>query len=91
MASITEKVAVTRTAVATSATLICAARGGRRKAVILNEDASINVFTGDASVTSSTGQRLSAGAAKVVNHGAALYACSARGTPTVSVEEEYQD
>lgn len=75
-------------ALSTSAESVLAARPTRISAILLNIDAAITMYVGDASVDS-TYFPLRPGASMTVTSTAAVYAVAASGTPTLAIYEEY--
>ena len=75
--------------VTNSATQLLSANTTRRAALVTNNDASTACFIGDASVTSSTGHKLAAGASLTIPFTGAIYAITASSTITVSASEVY--
>lgn len=78
------EIATGQNALSTTAEEVLAGNKARRSCVILNNDASISVYIGTATVSSSTGILLKAGAAITINTTGPIYAIAASGTPTVS-------
>ena len=72
-----------------TATQLCAVRSTRRGVLITNNDASIAIYIGGASVTTATGHYLKAGASISIPTTAAVYAIAASGSPVASVSEIY--
>jgi hypothetical protein len=82
--------AVSQVATSTSAAQALAARATRRKVSVKNLDGSIVIYVGhDATVSSTTGYALAAGASVVLDTTAAVFAISASGTPRLSFVEDY--
>lgn len=77
-----------------TATLVVPAREGRSRALLRNLSASITVYIGDSSVTSSTGWPLLSAAGGGESFAAfdesAIYAIAASGAPVVTYWEEYE-
>lgn len=76
------------TATTTAGTLVAANRK-RRSVLIRNIDATITVYIGKATVTSSNGMPLKAGESVVVDTTALLQVISASGSPVVAYVEVY--
>jgi len=72
-----------------TATQLVSVRSSRRGVLITNNDASITVYIGGASVSTSNGHKLVAGASISIPTTAAVYGISASATPSVSVSEVY--
>jgi hypothetical protein len=70
-----------------SATQLIGANAARRSVLITNNDASINIFIGGASVTVTTGHLLKAGLSMTLPYVGAVYAKAASGSPVASVSE----
>jgi len=83
-------IAVNQVSVATSATLIVAARAGRKSVMIMNEGAT-DVRIGGSGVTTGTGVLLygQKGSGLVLDGGAAIYGIVASGSQSVSYLEAY--
>ncbi len=71
------------------ATQIVGTNSTRRAVVIVNNDSSIAIYVGDASVTTSTGLKLAPGAALSAPLIGAIYAKAASGSPVASYLEAY--
>ncbi len=81
---------VSQVATSTAAAQALASRATRRKVSVKNIDGSIVIYVGhDASVSSTTGYVLAAGASVVLDTTAAVFAISASGTPRLSFVEDY--
>lgn len=89
MAGSSSRLSTTQNALSTSAEVIVAANGSRKRVHVKNMDGTISVFLGDdATVTSSNGYELKAGQSIDMNeyHGA-LWAIAASGTPSICTIE----
>lgn len=78
----------TTNALSTTAEIVLAARPQRIQAILLNTDASITMYVGDASVDS-TYFPLKGGASMTLTTTAVVYAVAATGTPTLAIFEEF--
>ena len=72
-----------------SATILAAVRPPRRGLLITNNDTAITIYLGGATVSTSNGHQLIAGASISIPTIVAVYAIAASGTPTASVSEVY--
>lgn len=82
--------ATNQVSVASSATLICAARSGRKEVTIVNHGTT-DVFLGATGVAATTGLLLAGvkGTGQTMSGGAAVYGIAASGSQTVSFQEVY--
>ena len=89
-AASTNNIATAQTTVGSSATLVAAARAGR-KSIIVTNFGSVDVFCGPSGVTTATGDLIVGvrGAGKVYDGGAAVFCIVASGTQTISVVEAF--
>lgn len=71
------------------ATLLLAANATRRAVLVTNNDSTINLFVGQAGVTTSTGHKLAPGATISIPYVGATYGIAASGSPTASASEVY--
>lgn len=69
------------------ATQLIAANAARRAVLITNNDASIKMYIGGATVTTTTGHLLDAGLSMTLPYVGAVYARAASGSPVASVSE----
>jgi len=72
-----------------SATSLLAARATRRAALVTNNDSTISIYVGGASVATNTGHKLAAGNSITIPYVGAIYAIAASGSPVVSVSEVF--
>lgn len=82
-------IATGQVALSTSAATAVVARATRRGCTLKNLDASIKIYVGPATVTSSNGMELKAGESTVVNWVGLVQAIAASGTPTIAYLDEY--
>lgn len=72
-----------------SATQLLAARSTRRAALVTNNDSSINIYVGTATVTATTGHLIGPGLSASIPYVGAIYAIAASGSPNASASEVY--
>ena len=87
----TKQLAITQVATATTAggTQVVGANGTRRRLILKNCDASITIYIGIGTVTSTNCVPLLAGESISLETTAAIKALSASGTPQLAYVEEY--
>lgn len=76
-------------ALSTTAATLVAARATRRRVIIRNTHASINIYVGIATVTSSNGMLIPPGAELTLETTALVQGIAASGSPVASYIEEY--
>lgn len=80
--------ATTQNALSTSAEIVLAANQSRSFCEVKNTDASISIYIGGPTVSTSTGHLLKPGEAfSAEDYSGAIYAVAASGTPTVTTIE----
>lgn len=83
-------VAVGQVTTSTSAATLVVARPTRRGVTIRNQDTSISVYIGPATVTAGSGLLLKAGESIYVTWTGLIQVIAASGTPAVATWDEYQ-
>lgn len=80
---------VAQVATSTTSGVAVAARQGRQRVILKNIDASITIYVGIGTVTSSNSIPLLAGESIAFNTDDAVNALAASGTPSLAYAEEY--